>query len=207
MCKTIEDSIFSGSLSWFTGIILILTGKPKYLWGGFFILVVGTMQWVDTAIWYFRSKGWSTDILTKRAVPIVLMMEIIVGYLGYVYYYGERMPWFEPVILLMIIYYLFVWPSRCGEATIAEDGYIQWCGGSDKTSTEKVLSYLSHTAIMLVLFFPFLFYPDIFMRNLIMAVGFILWLQTAGTDAFGSRWCHSFYVVDVFVLGKLALYG
>jgi len=207
MCKTIEDSIFSGSLSYLTGIILILTGEPKYLWAGTFIIMVGTMQWVDTAIWYYRGKGWSTDVLTRWVAPTVLIMEVIVGYLGYVYYYGKRIPWFEPCILGSIIYYMIIWPITCKDLAVGEDGYLMWCGKRDNTTILKVFAYLAHTAAMMVLCFPFFFYPDVLFRNLILGVSFVLWLQTAGTNAFGSRWCQSFFFVDLFLLGKLALYG
>ena len=197
MCKTIEDSIFSGSLSYITGIILLLTGQPKYIWAGSFVLTVGSIQWVDAAIWYFK-KTMSTRNITLFGILPILILEPIVSYVGYVYYSQKRIIQYEIVLAIFLTAMLYVWISQCKETITDKDGYLKWCGFNYSNIMPNVI-------YMILIFFPFIFYPDALLRNVILGVGFILWLINVNTDSFGSRWCHSFFVLDIIILGKLFL--
>jgi hypothetical protein len=203
MCKSIEDSIFSGSLSYLTGAVLLATGKPKYIWLASFVLVVGSMQWVDAAIWYQKSRGQSSKALTQFAVPTVLSLEIIVGYLGYVYYYGKRMPLYELILLGTVIFLMWSY-FHCDESTVDSLGYLIWCG-KDKLEPNKLKRNFYRTVLMIFIFFPFLFFPDFLLQLSVIGAGFVLWLLTVNTDSFGSRWCYSFFVLDILILGRVLL--
>jgi hypothetical protein len=45
------------------------------------------------------------------------------------------------------------------------------------------------------------------LRNVVMAVAVILWLYNFNHEAFGSRWCHSFNILDTIILGNLLVRG
>ena len=204
MCRTISDSILSGSLSYLTGAVLLSTGQPKYIWAGLFVLAVGTMQWVDAMIWYRKSQGVSSIAWSQFAVPAVLSLEIIVGYLGYVYYSHKRIPLYELFAALVVLSIFYSFSKRCDESSTDADGYLVWCGANALTKN-KSMRLLERTMVMFFIFFPFFFFPDFLMKVLILGTGFALWLYTVLSDSFGARWCQSFFIVDILILGKLFL--
>lgn len=200
MCKSIQDSILSLGLSYFTGAVLIATGKPKYIWLGAFVLIIGSMQGVDTVIWYMKNHSIPTKEFTKYAVFIVLALEPLVAYLGYIYYSGNRMPLFEIAYMLFFTFMAFTWFKNCKETTVTADGYLKWCDITFK-------SLFNRTFYMCLLFYPFIYFPDILLRNVLMISCLGLWLYNLNHEAFGSRWCYSFGLLDGIILGNLALRG
>ena len=200
MCKTIQDSVESGTLSYLTGAILISTGKPKYIWLGAFVLIIGTMQFVDATIWYMKQNSIPTLEFSKWAVMSVLVLEPLAAYLGYVYYSGTRMILYEVAYLIVAAHMFYRWFLDCKETTVTDDGYLVWCGTPFKSIFYK-------TIFIVMLFFPFLFFPDVLLRNVIMLGAVILWLYNFNHEAFGSRWCHSFNVLDTIILGNLLVRG
>lgn len=205
MCKTIGDSIFSGSLSYLTGGLLLAAGEPEYIWAGAFILAVGTMQWVDAMIWYNKSQGASSVIWSQLGVPTVLVLELITGYFGYVYYSHKRIVLYEPLLAFMVLSILFTFYTNCDESSIDTSGYLIWCG--KKNIKPQPYRIFERTLIMLCLVFPFFFYPHGIIKYGIILASFGLWVDTVMYDSFGSRWCHSFFAVDMIVLAKLLIQG
>lgn len=195
MCKTIEDSLFSGSLSYATGLFLIYKGG-FYVWLGAFVIMVGSMQWVDALIWYRKKHGLSTDALSKYGVLTVLFLEPVIAYLGYVWYYGQRMIPYEIICALSLLNLTQIWLSKCKETPVTKDGYLKWCD-------IDFSRWYDQTIYFILLFFPFLYFPDVFMRNMMVVAGSVLLLYTLNHEAFGSRWCHIFYVVDALILSRL----
>lgn len=197
MCKTIQDSVISGTLSYLTGAVLIATRKPKYIWLGVFLIVVGTMQWVDMVIWILKQNAMPTLEISKYAVITVLVLEPLAAYLGYVYYSGNRFPLYEIAYLLAVPFIVYPWVRDCKETTITADGYLKWCDQTYK-------SVLNRSIFFAFLVFPFLFFPDTFIRILMIVGALGLWLYNLNHEAFGSRWCHSFNFVDALILAKVA---
>ena len=200
MCKTIQDSILSGTLSYFTGAVLIATGKPKYIWLGAFVLIIGTMQWVDATIWYMKDNSIETKEFTKYSVLTILALEPLVAYLGYIYYTGNRMPAYELAYMAFFGFITYTWLKNCKETTVTPDGYLKWCDITFK-------SILNKTFFICLLFFPFLWFPDVLLRNILMLMAVILWLYNLNHEAFGSRWCYSFGLLDMVILARLGLKG
>jgi len=162
------------------------------------------MQWVDAMIWYRKSQGVSSVAWSQFAVPTVLSMEIIVGYLGYVYYSHKRIPLYEPLAALVVFSIFYSFFRRCDESSTDADGYLVWCG-ADALNKNSSMRLLERTMVMLFIFFPFFFFPDFSMQIFILGTGIVLWLQTVVSDSFGARWCQSFFIVDILILGKLFL--
>jgi hypothetical protein len=206
MCKSIEDSLFSGVLSYFTGAVLVLTGKPKYIWVGSLIIAVGSMQFIDAMIWYKKSQGEPSLDWTRFGVPTVLAAQYLTAYLGYVYYYNKRMPLYEVFLLMVIIGMFYVYINQCDENEVDSEGYLIWCGNHTKEMNYP-FRILCRTLVMIFIFFPFFWFPDAFFRYGIMGIAFILWMTTILYDSFGSRWCYSFFVADLMILGKALLVG
>jgi hypothetical protein len=198
MCKTIQDSVLSGTLSYLTGAVLIATGKPKYIWLGTFLLIIGTMQWVDTVIWTLKHRGMPTVEFSRYAVISILVLQPLVGYLGYVYYSGHRLPLYEIAYALAAPYIVYSWIKDCKETTITADGYLKWCDITYK-------SLLNKTIFFALLAAPFLYFPDRFISITMMIGALFLWLNNINHEAFGSRWCHSFNFLDTIVLAKVGI--
>ena len=197
MCKDIKDSILSGSLSYITGLVLLSTYKREYIWLGLFILVIGTIQWIDALIWYFKSKNQPTLNLTKHGTIPVLALQPVFAYFGYVYYSGKN---FIPLDILYIVsslYIYYTWIKKCKETSITKDGYLKWCN-IDFTNI------ISMTIFIILLLFPFIYFPDLFLRNIIFGTVIALWIYNFNHEAFGSRWCYSFFVCDIIILLRLA---
>jgi len=198
MCKTIQDSIFSGSLSYLTGGLLLATRKPKYMWLGAFVLVVGTMQWVDAGLWYSIQHNMSTRAFSL-AVVAVLIGEILAAYGGYIYYTGKRMPLYEIVMIPFLISVVYSWFKYSSETIVTKDGYLMWGNYEIDTFAKLLFLFLA--------IFPFMFYPDDFIKYALIGVMVPIFIYTFNQKAFGSRWCQSFFIFDILVLGKLLVQG
>jgi hypothetical protein len=198
MCKSIEDSIFSGALSYLTGGLLLATGKPKYIWLGAFVLIVGTMQWVDAGLWYSIQHNISTRILSLSVV-VVLVGEILAAYGGYMYYTGKRMPLYEIIMIPFLISIVYNWFKYATETTVTKNGYLMW-GTYEITNLVKIM-FLS------LAIFPFIFYPDDFIKYALFVTMIPIFIYTFKQKEFGSRWCQSFFAFDILVLGKLLVQG
>ena len=60
---------------------------------------------------------------------------------------------------------------------------------------------------LLLLIVPFIFYPDDFIKYSLFAALIPIFIYTFTQKEFGSRWCQSFFIFDMFVLGKLLIQG
>jgi len=198
MCKSIEDSIFSGALSYLTGGLLLATGKPKYIWLGAFVLIVGTMQWVDARLWYSIQHKIPTRPLAL-AVTAVLVAEILAAYGGYVYYTGKRMPLYEIIMILYVLVLGYNWFKYATETIVTKNGYLMW-GNYEFSSLEKII-------FLFLITVPFLFYPDDFIKYALFVTMIPIFIYTFKQKEFGSRWCQSFFAFDILVLGKLLVQG
>ena len=73
MCGSVVDSVSAGTIIYGVGIILILSGKPEYLWLGSFILIIGTMQFVDALLWIMKQHNMSTDFVSRYLIVLILV--------------------------------------------------------------------------------------------------------------------------------------
>jgi hypothetical protein len=161
MCRSIQDSVTAGLIIHATALILVLTGKPEYLWLGAFVFSVGMMQWADAIIWYQRAHQISTIFVSRYVLPLILLSEPICAYLGYLHYYKQRIIPFELLMALYLSVHMLTWMSECIENTsVTADGYLKWCN-FDITDIPKI-------AYLFFLVFPFLFFPDKAVRTIIL---------------------------------------
>jgi hypothetical protein len=109
-------------------------------------------------------------------------------------------------MVAMIINMLYLYAAYCEESTLDSEGYLIWCGDNN-ADMNPYYRMLCRTIHVMLLMFPFFWFPDAFFRYGVIGVGFILWMMTLVYDSFGSRWCYSFFVADLIVLGKALLVG
>jgi hypothetical protein len=103
MCGSTIDSVTAGTIICGTGAFFILSGKAEYIWLGSAIFIIGTMQFIDALIWILKAQNISTKFVSKYGVILILMLELIIAYLGYVFYYKKRIELYEIALLLFII--------------------------------------------------------------------------------------------------------
>ena len=198
MCGSLIDSVSSGTIIYGVGIILILSGKPEYLWLGSLILIIGTMQFVDALLWIMKQHNMSTEFVSRYLIILILVLEPIVAYLGYVYFYKRRMPLFEVVLFIYTICSMYSWITLCDDTTITQDGYLKWCGIN--------ILFIIKVLFLLVLLFPILFFPNMLQKILCITILSGTWLYNLNHEAFGSRWCYSVVVYSIMALGVFLLY-
>jgi hypothetical protein len=92
---------------------------------------------------------------------------------------------------------LYGWLKKFKETIVTKDGYLMW-GNYDISSFGKLM-------FLLLLIVPFIFYPDDFFKYSLFAVSIPIFIYTFTQKEFGSRWCQSFFIFDIFVLGKLLI--
>jgi len=195
MCGSIADSLSAGAIIYGVGIYFILTGKPEYIWLGSFMIITGTIQFVDAAIWTLKYYNLSTDFVSRYCTITVLLLEPIVAYLGYVFFYKKRMIPFEIILLIFVLRNLYIFITSCDETTVTKDGYLKWCGFD--------IQFINKVAWLLVLIFPLLFFPNVLHMGLIIAILGGTWLYNVNHEAWGSRGCHSTVLYAIAALGLL----
>ena len=193
MCGSIIDSVASGTIICGTGVFFILSGKAEYIWLGSLIIIIGTMQFVDALIWLLKAQDISTQFISKYGIILVLMLELIVSYLGYVFYYKKRVPIFEILLFVYIILMGCLWLLICEDTTITSDGYLKWCGVN--------IGPITKSSFILILMSPMLFFPILEQRLLFLSLIGATWVYNYNHEAFGSRWCYSTVMYAVLALG------
>jgi hypothetical protein len=193
MCGSIIDSVASGTIICGTGAFFILSGKAEYIWLGSLIIIIGTMQFVDALIWLLKAQHISTQFISKYGIILVLMLELIISYLGYVFYYKKRVPIFEIALSIYIIMMGYIWISMCEDTTITSDGYLKWCGVN--------IAPILKVSFIVFLMIPVLFFPVLEQKLLFLSLIGAIWVYNYNHEAFGSRWCYSTVIYAVLALG------
>ena len=185
MCGSIRDSIIAGSIIYGVAAIFVLSNKAEYIWLGSLLFVIGTIQIMDALIWAFKQFDISTDWISRYAILTILLLEPVVAYLGYLYYYGKvaRLPIYEISLAVFILISVYNWIAYCEDTSITRDGYLKWCG-VDLPPFFKI-------GFLILLGIPMLFFPNLLQKLLIFVSAFGTWMYNFNHEAFGSRWCYS----------------
>jgi hypothetical protein len=197
MCGSLIDSLSAGIIICGTGLIFILSQKPEYIWLGSLICAIGAMQFIDAILWIQKEQNISTDFVSHYVTILILILQPIVSYLGYVYFYKKRMPLFEAILVPYVICSVYVWSITCKDTTITSDGYLKWCDFNMLSVTK--LGYI------LIVIFPMLFFPNMLQRVLFLLAITGTWIYNYNHEAFGSRWCYSTILYAVLALGAFLI--
>ena len=193
MCGSIRDSVLAGSIIYGTAAAFVLTRKPEFIWLGSTLFVIGTIQLLDAAIWFFESSA-----IARYGILSVLMLEPFIAYMGYVYYYKNRLPLYELAYALFAIISIYTWIIECEDTTITKDGYLKWC--------DYDMTPLAKWSFMLLLLFPFLYFPDINHKILLLTTTLAAWAYNYNHEAFGSRWCYSTVIYCILASSLLVFH-
>jgi hypothetical protein len=195
MCGSIEDSVVAGVIIYAAAAVFLLSGSKEYIWLGAVLLVTGTIQFLDALIWIFRKFNLPTKPIAQYGILIILMLELITVYGGYVYYSGERIPLYEILLLIAIIVMGGLWILKCKDTTVTRDGYLKWCNVN--------IPFIEKIIFLSFLLFPVLYFPDMAQKILFLVFACGTWLYNFNHEAFGSRWCYS---VSIYAVIAVLLY-
>jgi hypothetical protein len=196
MCRTFEESLFTGIATTLTALIFISYNKPAYTWIGAFIFTIGLTQYIDAYVWY-NSLEKSQDVI-RYGIPVVLALEPIVTYCGLVYTLGFRFPLLYEILMGIFSFYIVFswWFIHCKKGTtISDDGFLVWC--DDKPHI------ISRIILYLFITIPFFWYPDLFIRILAIMIITLTFIYSFRKKAFGANWCHYANVFSIVTLLKL----
>ena len=195
MCKTIGDSLLSGSIALSVAVYLLFLQKAEYTWLAYFMISGSSMQWSDALVWYNKQNGYDTDILSRYVNGLILASQPVAVYLGYLLL-NRRMPVYEAICGIYITFMLYMWITQCKETTVTSDGYLKWCDFPFDPPGKII-----HLALIL---FPFLYYPNPVIKAIVFLSVIGTWLYNYSRESFGSGWCHSQNFAALLLLGLVA---
>jgi hypothetical protein len=195
MCRTLEDSVTAGLVSTLTSLVLFSTKKPAYVWLGAFLLTIGFTQWIDAYVWYKGATTQEADTAIRYGTGLVLALEPIVSYAGLYATQNRFSPIYEVSLLLFSLMLYGYWITLCKTTPISNDGFLKWCDSSP--------SFGVKAAFMFFLVLPFFWFPDPFLRVLMITLCTTGFLYSLTKEAFGSHWCYSVNAMSGLALLRL----
>ena len=217
MCINKEVSLSTFISSWIVGFYLWTRNHKYDKWFALFLFTFSAIQYWEFLLWILKEKnmlGTGYDFaISKVMIPITLCLELIVPYLGLLWYQngykwniGAKL-WqqlttsFYPYILLIyIIFFIVKTAQRKQEATtVSPQGSLQW---NSNFQTKKG-AYISAFLFAFFLAYPFKDASMLIPIYLVISVLFAL----AVSDSFGSYWCFianfsTFFFLMYPYLGK-----
>ena len=216
MCINKEVSLTTFISSWIVGFY-IWTRNHKYdKWFALFLFTFSSIQFWEFLLWILKEKnmlGTNYDFaISKIIIPITLCLELLVPYLGKLWYenkynfniipklFKQLTSSFYPYILLIyLIFFIIVTARNNKPTTVSPQGSLQWNGNFQT----KKGSYISAFIFAFFLAYPFVNASIIIPIYLFVSVLFAL----AVSDSFGSYWCFianfsTFFFLMYPYLGK-----
>ena len=203
MCKTIETSLstFAFSLACVAASAAICPTKEVHF-ASMFILTFSLIQLVDAGLWWSirnRNKVLN-NALSRYALPVVLVSELLVSYFGVKHVFGWSNPYYELGLAVFGTGVLGTWIFKsCNNATAYTlpytDGYLHWCG-------------VEINLVIRILFIAFLLLPiavgmpskHAILKYLITVPIVATFFMNFANPTFGSRWCWSSNVTSALLL-------
>ena len=204
MCKNIETSLstFAFSLACVAVSAAICPAAKEVLFASAFILTFSLIQLIDAGIWWSldRKNKLLNYVLSRYAIPTVLVSELLVSYFGVNRMFGWSNPYYECGLAIVVIGMLGTWIFKyCKDATAytlpCNDGYLHWCG-------------VEISQAVRILFIAFLLMPIAvgmpskhrIVKGLITAPIVATFCMHFMNPTFGSRWCWSSNVTSALLL-------
>jgi hypothetical protein len=203
MCKSIETSLstFAFSLACVAASAAICPTKEVHF-ASMFILTFSLIQLVDAGLWWSirnRNKVLN-NALSRYALPVVLVSELLVSYFGVKHVFGWSNPYHELGLAVFGTGVLGTWIFKsCNNATAYTlpytDGYLHWCG-------------VEINLVIRILFIAFLLLPiavgmpskHAILKYLITVPIVVTFFMNFANPTFGSRWCWSSNVTSALLL-------
>ena len=203
MCKNIETSLstFAFSLAC-VAVSAAICPTKEVCFASAFILTFSLIQLIDAGIWWSitRKTKAVNHLLSRYAIPIVLVSELLVSYFGVKYVFGWSNPYYECGLAIVVAGILGTWIFKhCNGATAYtvpyNDGYLHWCG-------------VEINQVVRIMFIVFLLLPIAvgmpskhrLVKGLLTAPIVATFCMNFMTPAFGSRWCWSSNVTSALLL-------
>jgi hypothetical protein len=191
MCRSFSESLTSGLITTLTSLVFLATKKPAYVWLGSWLFVAGSMQYVDAYAWANGIEASQTFI--QYGTGLILPLELVASYAGYVYTTRDRFPLiYELSLAAYIASMMYNWFTTECKTTIAEDGFLHWCGYRADSPARLLFFFF--------LIFPFFWFPDRILGTAIITGSTYTFIQNIDKQSFTASWCHSANLLSAFTL-------
>jgi len=212
MCYSVESSLKTTLISFFSILYLLDSGIPHFQWLGITLIGWCAMQFDELLLWLTNPIKECTKwnkIITMTLIPLTLMLQPLTPLWGSLYV----IPWknssiirkyfiifYTLIVILFICFTHFYKPEKIC-TIVTDDGHLNWF--TNNTIVETIqMPYIWGFMILLPLF---MFWNKnfllIFLLCFIPAIGF---MYGHYTDSQGSIWCY--YTSYTSVICSLLLF-
>lgn len=195
MCKSFENSVIAGALSYAASLYLWMRNVGMDRWFSLLLFTFSSIQWCEALLWYDQQKqpgGLASGsqlnrMVTKYAISGILALEPLMALIGNYASPMEKRPSLYMVILYCLISTaLFIrLAGKTNHSHVNEEGSIKW--NSTSSSVRSTLMYAG------LLILPFLLYGEMDERLLLLLVAVLaIWGYSAlnSPGSIGSNWCY-----------------
>jgi hypothetical protein len=191
MCRSFSESLTSGLITTLTSLVFLATKKSAYVWLGSWLFVIGLTQYLDAYVWANGVKA--SQLVIQYATSLILPLELVVSYGGYVYATHNRFPLiYEISLAVYVLLMMYNWFTGKCRTTIAEDGFLHWCGYRADSPARLLFFFF--------LIFPFFWFPDRILGTAIITGSTYTFIQNIDKQSFTASWCHSANLLSAFTL-------
>ena len=198
MCINKEVSLTTFISSSIVAIYLWIRNYKYDKWFSLFLITFSSIQLWEFFLWMLQEKnqlGSNKDfILSRIIIPLTLILEPIVAYLGKIWYESKykgilgglgkelRTSYYPYVLLIYVI--IFVWRNlvkKFDRTTVSEKGSLQW-------NNEYQTNYMGIiNGFIFAFFLSFPFIGTIIYLPIFLFLSLVIALLVS--DNFGSYWC------------------
>jgi len=198
MCINKEVSITTFISSWIVAIYIWFRNHKYDKWFSLFLLTFSSIQFWEFLLWTLQEKnllGSSYDFaISKVIIPITLCLELIVPYIGKLWYQNNY-KWnigklllkqlksniYPYLLIIYLICFIIKMAKQKRQTIVSKQGSLQW-GESFQT---KKISFINGLIFAFFLAMPFISTTLCIPIFLFVSVIFSLIIS----DSFGSYWC------------------
>ena len=198
MCYSVESSLRTTLISFFSIIYLLTSNIPHFQWLGITLIGWCAMQFDELLLWLTNPIKECTKwnkVITMTLIPLTLMLQPLAPLWGSLYV----IPWksstdirkyfliFYTLLVILVICFIHFYKPEKLCTTVTADGHLNWITNSTIIYTTK-MPYI--WALMIIL--PLLIFWNknfllIILLCILPNIGFIYGNYT---DAQGSIWCY-----------------
>jgi hypothetical protein len=213
MCYSVESSLRTTLLSFFSIVYLLSSGIPHFQWIGVTLIGWCGMQFDELLLWLTNPrKGCTTwnNIITMSLIPFTLFSQPIFALWGALYVFpwkkltnlNKQLMIFYTIMCMTLMYFIhFFNPSKVC-TTVTEQGHLNWTT-SKFVGQYKLFPYIWLIIIVLPLL---IIWKKSFLLILLICIIpiFGFFYGSLKTDSHGSIWCY--YTSYTSIIAVIALF-
>jgi hypothetical protein len=212
MCYSVESSLKTTAISFFSILYLLTSNIPYFKWLGVSLIGWCGMQFDELLLWLTNPRKSCTkwnEIITMTLIPLTLLAQVLCPLWGSLCVF----PWNKmsnlrknfmivlTFISIAIVYFFHFYKPDRTCTIVTKLGHLNWC--TNKYIRESNL--LPYVWFLLITIPFLLFWKKSFLLLLLLSILPAIGIQIGKyTDAQGSVWC--FYTSYTSIIASIALF-